>query len=343
MAKKVEFRLHIQGPESTQDATLPLGQATLGRDPGCEIVIAFPLVSRRHAQFTCTETECEVMDLGSANGTSVDGVKLTPQVPASLSDRSLITIGPFEITITAVPVKSTEDASLLAEVEPRVVEKQSQGEAEAQPAQPAKPKKAAKPVPEKREQPQAPIKPPPPPSKGESLVPPSAEPPGLTLPPGLMLHSTQLIHYLPGIYHTDFMSRFLALFESIWVPIEWNVDFFDLYLDPGTAPAGFLPWLANWYTIVFDTTWSTAQRRMLLREAHQIYARRGTRWALSRVLEIYLGSQPEIIEFSDEKEPFTFTVKLGQKKSEVNQELVEAMIDSSKPAHTSYRLEFQSL
>lgn len=343
MAKKVEFRLHIQGPEFTQDVTLPPGQATLGRDPGCEIVIAFPLVSRRHAQFTCTETECEIVDLGSANGTSVNGVKLTPQVPASLSDRSLITIGPFEITVIAVPIESTEEASLLAKVEPPVAEQKPPEEKEAQPAPPAKPKKAVKPVSEKSEHPQAPVKPPPPPGKGESLVPPSAEPPGLTMPPGLSQHSTQLIHYLPGIYHTDFMSRFLALFESIWVPIEWNVDFFDLYLDPGTAPAGFLPWLANWYTIVFDSTWSTAQRRMLLKEAHQIYARRGTRWALSRVLEIYLGSKPEIIEFADEKEPFTFTVKLRQKKGEVNQELVEAIIDSSKPAHTSYRLEFQPL
>jgi phage tail-like protein len=343
MAQKFEFRLHIQGPESTQDVTLPLGQATLGRDPGCEILIPFPLVSRRHAQFTCTETECEIIDLGSANGTSVNGVKLTPQVPASLTDRSLITIGPFEIAVAAVPVKAIAEPSRLAEVEVPVVENKPQEEKEAPPAVPVKSKKAAKPVSEKGEQPGTPVKPPPPPSKGEPISLPSSEPSGLTMPPGLSTQSSQLIHYLPGIYHTDFMSRFLALFESILVPIEWNVEYFDLYLDPGTAPAGFLPWLANWYTVVFDSTWSEVQRRILLKEAHQIYARRGTRWALSRVLEIYLGSKPEIIEFTEEKEPFTFTVKLAQKKGEVNQELVESIIDSSKPAHTSYRLEFQSL
>jgi phage tail-like protein len=341
MAQKVEFRLHIQGPESTQDVILPLGQAALGRDPGCEVLLAFPLVSRRHAQFTCTETECEIIDLGSANGTSVNGVKLTPQVPASLTEGSLINIGPFEITVAAVPVKVTAEASQFIAQEKPVVEKQLQEGKGAQPAVSAKPKKAAKPAPEKVEQPGIPIKPPPPTGKGETISLPAGEPSGWAMPPGLSTQSSHLIHYLPGIYQTDFMSRFLALFESILVPIEWNVDSFDLYLDPGTAPAGFLPWLANWYTIAFDSTWGEAQRRVLLEEAHQIYARRGTRWALSRVLEIYLGCKPEIIEFTEEKEPFTFTVKLPLKKGEVNQELVEAIIDSGKPAHTNYRLEFQ--
>jgi hypothetical protein len=50
MAQKVEYRLHVKGPESTYDFGLPLGNAVLGRDPGCELVLAYPLVSRRHAQ-----------------------------------------------------------------------------------------------------------------------------------------------------------------------------------------------------------------------------------------------------------------------------------------------------
>jgi hypothetical protein len=102
--------------------------------------------------------------------------------------------------------------------------------------------------------------------------------PGVSMPPGLSIHSQSLLNYLPGIYQTDFMSRFLALFESILIPVEWNVDHFDMFLDPGTAP-WISCWLENWYLIIV----------MLPEQAKddlvgfQIYARRGTR-CLSRIL-----------------------------------------------------------
>ena len=343
MAQKMEFRLHVKGPEASHDFVLPLGQAILGREPSSEVLLAYPLVSRKHARFTCTESTCEIVDLGSANGTTVDGVKLTPDVPSSLSDGSVITIGPFEILVEAVETPTAVEMPAAVKT-PEVVEKTAPEAPVAKQAKaPAKPvsekpivKKAAKPAEEKGSGQSAAPPPPAPPKAVEKIVPPEDS----KTPPGLGTHSLRLLNYLPGIYHTDFMSRFLALFESILIPIEWNVDHFDMYLDPGTAPLGFLPWLANWYTIIFDSTWSESQRRTLLKEAHQIYARRGTRWALSRVLEIYLGKKPEISEFTLEKEPFTFIVKLSMSKEDVNQELVEAIIDSSKPAHTTYRLTF---
>lgn len=355
MAQKMEFRLHVKGPDAAgtehlvHDFVLPLGQAVLGRDPSSEVLLAYPLVSRKHARFTCSESTCEIVDLGSANGTTVNGVKLTPEVPLSLSDGSVITIGPFEILVEAVERPAVERPAAIER--PAVEKTAAEAPIAKAPAKPAseKPsiKKATKPAGEissgqavavKNAAPPPPI----PPKAAEKMIPPEDS----KTPPGLGTHSLRLLNYLPGIYHTDFMSRFLALFESILIPIEWNVDHFDMYLDPGTAPLGFLPWLANWYTIIFDSTWSESQRRTLLKEAHQIYARRGTRWALSRVLEIYLGKKPEISEFTLEKEPFTFIVKLSMSKEEVNDdkdhrlELIEAIIDSSKPAHTTYRLTF---
>jgi phage tail-like protein len=149
------------------------------------------------------------------------------------------------------------------------------------------------------------------------------------------------VNYLPGIYHSEFMLRFLGIFESILTPIEWNVENFDLYLDPHTCPTGFLPWLANWFRISFDPTWNEVQRRTLLAEAHQIYARRGTRWALSRVLEIYTGHRPEIIDQGQDLDAFTFVVKLPLNKSDVNQDVMAAIIESSKPAQATYKLEFR--
>ena len=137
------------------------------------------------------------------------------------------------------------------------------------------------------------------------------------------------------------MRSFLAVFESILAPIEWNVDNFDLFLNPKTAPTDFLPWLANWFEITFDSTWSEEQHRTLLSEAQEIYARRGTKWALSRVLEIYTGQEPEIDDTNEALEAFTFTVELPVRKRDVNQELIEAIINTNKPAHTLYSLKFK--
>jgi phage tail-like protein len=215
-------------------------------------------------------------------------------------------------------------------------------EPEPEPAKAETPPKKPEPVkaetPPKGKRPSPPKKPPTPPAP--PLPRPSAPlPPGT--PPGLTQHSSRLLPYLPGIYHTDFMSRFLGLFESILTPIEWNIDNFDLFLNPGTTPAEFLPWLARWYEISFDDSWSEAQRRQLLKEAHQIYGRRGTKWALSRILEIYTGHPPDIDDESADLDPFTFTVKIPLRQKELNQELIERIIDMNKPAHTTYKLKFK--
>lgn len=160
-------------------------------------------------------------------------------------------------------------------------------------------------------------------------------------PPGLSMTDSRYMQYLPGIYHTDFMARFLAIFESVLTPIEWNVDNFDLYLNPNTTPAGFLPWLADWFAVSFDSTWSGEQQRQLLEEAHNIFARRGTRWALARVLEIYTGASPEIIDLQEKEDPFTFTVKLPVTETDFQRTLIEQIVDTNKPAHTNYNLLFK--
>ena len=152
--------------------------------------------------------------------------------------------------------------------------------------------------------------------------------------------SLRLLDYLPGIYHTDFMDRFLALFESILLPIEWDIDNFDLFLDPTTTQPGFLPWLANWYDIAQAPLWSEEQRRDFLHEAHQIYARLGTPGALKRILEICTGATPEIIDSGDDLAPFTFKVRIPKASAAVNGELLEQLLHLVKPAHTTFRLEF---
>jgi hypothetical protein len=52
----------------------------IGRAPGCQLQLCDPRVSRRHAELRCHGTVWKVRDLGSLNGTFVDGRRLQPFV-----------------------------------------------------------------------------------------------------------------------------------------------------------------------------------------------------------------------------------------------------------------------
>ena len=320
------FRLHITDARGDTRVVDLSGTTTLGRQAGNDVQLDDQRVSRRHAVIACSDEGCRIADLDSSNGTYLDGEELLPQAPVPLEPGQEVAIGPFNLTLEVLKIEEPEP----------VVEtpREAPPDEEEAPAVPPAPEED---VQGETPPPQGPRQPPEPPAPGDELI-----------PPGLTLHSRRLLQYLPGIYHTEFMARFLGIFEAILTPIEWNIDNFDLYLDPGTSPAAFLPWLANWFDITFDATWSESQRRRLLKEAHRIYARRGTRWALSRVLEIYTDCKPRIIEPGDEDgpgadlDPFTFKVILPVRAAETEREMIERLIDAHKPAHTMYALEFET-
>jgi hypothetical protein len=69
---------------------------TIGRE-NCEILFAAdPKVSRRHAMlaFNPAIGAFTITDLGSANGVSVNGARLAPNVPATLTHGAIILLGP---------------------------------------------------------------------------------------------------------------------------------------------------------------------------------------------------------------------------------------------------------
>lgn len=343
----MNFLLRITGPDSKQVFPIPQQTVTIGRESARDLALPHPLVSRLHAQLECSENECQITDMGSANGTLVGGEMLTPKVPRILSPGDKILIGPFEILF----VLEGEEPVPVSE-EPK--EKPSQADLTIGPPVregeiPVHLSKGQEKRKDKDKDKIPPSRPPSPPDlppagpEGEEEGPPT-EPPlldGSYMPPGLSRRSQRLIEYLPGFFHTDFMSRFLALFESMLIPIEWNVDNFDLFLDPSTSPSAFLPWLANWFENVFDDSWNEQKRRTFLKDAHTIYAQRGTRRALMRVLEIYTGQAPEIIDQGHGLEPHTFLINFPFRSTHLKRELIEKIIDSNKPAHTTYTLNFK--
>lgn len=78
---------------------LPLvGEVLIGRDPKCGLVLSHPLVSRRHARVAVHGRVASLADLGSANGTFVNGRPVAGSVPLSPGDR--IDIGPYTLTFT---------------------------------------------------------------------------------------------------------------------------------------------------------------------------------------------------------------------------------------------------
>lgn len=81
-----------RGPEPGTVIPLTSGTMTIGRDPMSEITINDPEVSRRHASLTATLSGYQIQDLGSTNGTFIDGVRLGGD-PLGLESGQIITIG----------------------------------------------------------------------------------------------------------------------------------------------------------------------------------------------------------------------------------------------------------
>lgn len=78
------------GPD--QGKTFPLSEITIlmGRREGCQIILNDTSVSRRHARLELHRGRYTVQDLGSTNGTRVNGVKITTKV---LEPGDVLTLG----------------------------------------------------------------------------------------------------------------------------------------------------------------------------------------------------------------------------------------------------------
>jgi hypothetical protein len=96
-----------QGPQPGQTFTLDQDLLMLGRDQGNHIVISDPQVSRRHARIMRQGDLVVIEDVGSTNGTFVNGMRLTG--PHTLVDGDLISLGDaVTLTYRGAGVATTE-------------------------------------------------------------------------------------------------------------------------------------------------------------------------------------------------------------------------------------------
>jgi adenylate cyclase len=65
----------------------------------CELVVPHPTVSRRHARLSVAGEALQVEDLGSTNGTAVNGTILKPGAPTALQAGSKLRLGDVELVV----------------------------------------------------------------------------------------------------------------------------------------------------------------------------------------------------------------------------------------------------
>ncbi|HZY40523.1 MAG TPA: FHA domain-containing protein, partial [Anaerolineae bacterium] len=87
-----------QAPQATAVETFDLAAndtLTIGRDPGCDLTLDSPLVSRHHARLERSGPTHTLIDLGSTNGTFVNSQRID-QHPLQVGD--IVQIGPYRLT-----------------------------------------------------------------------------------------------------------------------------------------------------------------------------------------------------------------------------------------------------
>ena len=103
------------------------------------------------------------------------------------------------------------------------------------------------------------------------------------------------LQYLPAVYQEDdesrlFLERFLSIFQTEFDGFDRLIDTLWLrLLDPASADARFLPWLAGWLALVADPTWSEATLRSMIKGAFASYRLRGTVAGLEQAVRAYGG------------------------------------------------------
>jgi hypothetical protein len=166
----------ISGPAAGESLRIEK-EVVIGRE-GADLTITDPQISRRHTALRPVATGVEVEDLGSLNGTFVNGQRLT--APITLSSSGKLKVGDSEIEIDVEPDGKTQIAPAAAVAEARGSVRRVEEPAAAVAAAAAAAEPAARPAAP------PPVAPPPPPRPGP---PPLAEGP----PP----RRSGLVRFLP--------------------------------------------------------------------------------------------------------------------------------------------------
>lgn len=148
----MQARLKVLHDKANVKQVKLLPVTLIGRSTECNLKIASSQVSRAHCRITLADDTVYVEDLGSANGTMVDGKMLPPHQPTSIAPGATLVVGPAEFQVDYVA--STSLTMVLSRTSPLMANDASSTELivpqavfpQASPSQPAAPPPKARPV-----------------------------------------------------------------------------------------------------------------------------------------------------------------------------------------------------
>lgn len=125
-------------------------------------------------------------------------------------------------------------------------------------------------------------------------------------------------------------AQALARIERVPIPIR------DL-VNPDRCPVDLLPYLAWAFSVDrWDSNWSEAAKRQVIKTSYYVHSRKGTIGALRRVVEP-LGYLIEVLEWWQtvpEGVPGTFAIKVGVLDTGITEEMYQELtwlIEDAKP------------
>lgn len=86
--------------DKAMDVETPKSVVTLGRSPNRDVMIPHESISRSHCKIELEKGMFYITDLGSSNGTFIDGKRLTPHERTPFISSSQITLGKLECEIS---------------------------------------------------------------------------------------------------------------------------------------------------------------------------------------------------------------------------------------------------
>lgn len=108
--KSLIFRTGFEPEVKLEAVDLSRDRTTIGRDPSNDVCINHPLISKHHAEVIREGDKLTLVDLGSTNGTFVNGIKVKSHV---LQPMDRIIMGPSELNFTGTALSRPMGAQVM--------------------------------------------------------------------------------------------------------------------------------------------------------------------------------------------------------------------------------------
>jgi phage tail-like protein len=158
---------------------------------------------------------------------------------------------------------------------------------------------------------------------------------------------------MPLVYREDPLAEQLcASFDDVLAPIFATLDCLPAYLDPRTAPADMLDWLAGWIGLTVSAHEEPTRKRELISAGAALLPWRGSVRSVQEAVVAAFNRETEVIESGSATWSTTPDSRPGgqavaglvvrvtvNSADDIDQRSLDALVDSVKPAHIPHRVE----